>query len=146
MIYVPNEVKVKIGIEQGCIYNFSPVNNVSNHYYLVLNKNPKQDSEIYLAPFTTKKEKVLKFIEFRKLDKATFVLLNEKECVFLPYKKEAGIDCNRLLHTEINTLIQLIDNSKGSCNYPKAEKTLLERVLIGVKASSMVSPNIKSFL
>jgi len=146
MIFIGNNIKVKTGIEQGCIYNFSPKDGVSNHYYMVLNKNPKTDDEIYLAPFTSKKEKILKFIEYAKLDRKTFVDIPDKECTFLPRPKEGGIDCSRPIEVTLTKLIQLIDESSGSCNYPKAGQTLIQRVIDGVKLSPMVKPVIKTSL
>lgn len=143
MIFISNDIKVKTGIEQGCIYNFSPKDGVLNHYYMVLNKNPKTDSEVYLVPFTTKKEKIIKFIEYRKLDRKTFVDIPNKECSFLPRSQDGGIDCNRPIEVTLTKLIELIDNSSGSCNYPKVGKSLLQLVIEGVTASPMVKPVIK---
>src|SRR3989344_4594871 len=130
MIHFPNRVKVKINIEQGCVYNFSPRDSIPNHYYIVLNKNPKESEEIYLAPFTTKKENVLKFITSRRLDKKTFVEIEEGECPFLPRRLKSGVDCNRLLPPiSIEDLIMLIDKSDGDCEYPKVNDKLLNRIL-----------------
>ena len=142
MIVISNEVKIRAGIEQGCVYNFSPLVGVYNHYYVVLNKNPKSDDEIYLAPFTTKKEKVLKMIELARLDLKTCVEVTKSDCSFLLHKSTV-IDCNRVISTTVEDLIGLIEKSEGSCNYPKLSEGLLERVLNGVRVSRMVKPVVK---
>jgi len=113
---------------------------------MVLNKNPKTDSGVYLVPFTTKKEKIIKFIEYAKLDRKTFVDIPDKECSFLSRPQDGGIDCNRPIEITLTKLIELIDNSSGSCNYPKARETLLKLVIEGVNASPMVKPVIKTCL
>lgn len=97
MVPISNEIKVKIGITQGQVYNFSPKQGVLNHYYVVLNKDPKSSEEIYLAPFTSQKDNVLKFIKMNGFDEKTYVEINSGECNFLPKKSQSGIDCNRLI-------------------------------------------------
>ena len=147
MIHFPNDVKIKVCIEQGSVYNFSPQEGVVNHYYVVLNKNPQKDSEIYLAPFTTKRDSVLRLIEIRGLETKTLVLVEEGECSFLRRRDETSIDCNRLMPSvSIDELVELINGSNGNCNYPKVEKTLMSRVIEGVNASRMVSDNVKKLL
>jgi len=146
MIFITNDVKVRAGIEQGCIYNFSPKDGILNHYYIILNKNPKTDKELYLIPFTTKKEKILKFIEYRKLDRKTFVDIPDKECLFLSRPKDCGLDCNRPIEVTLDKLIELIDNSNGSCNYQKAGINLIKQMIYGVGVSPMVKPVIKMLL
>jgi hypothetical protein len=142
MVDISNRIKVLAGIEQGCIYNFSPNDGVINHYYVVLNKTPKHDEEINLAVFTTKKDNVLRFIELKKLDKNTYVDIEKKEINFLPVRDNMGIDCNRLVYVNKEKLIELIDNSGGSCNYPVLKKSVLEKVIKGVKLSRMVKPSV----
>ncbi len=146
MVEMSNEIKVSLGIEQGRVYNFSPKDGVVNHYYVVLNRNPQKDSEINLAPFTTKKEKVLKFIGIKKLNINTYVAIEKGECPFLPSRDNAGIDCNRLIYTTKERLIELINESNGSCDYPVLEKSLLKKVVDGVKASRMVKPTAQEAL
>ena len=146
MVVISNEIKVRIGIGQGSVYNFSPKDAVDNHYYVVLNKDPKKDSELNLAPFTTKRDKVLKFIELRKLNIKTYVVIEKGECPSPPLRDDTGIDCNRLIYVDKETLIELINESDGSCNYPSLNKNLLKRVIEGVKVSRMVKPTAKEAL
>lgn len=146
MVDIPNRIKVILGIRQGQVYNFSPKSGVSNHYYVVLNKSPKDDKEIYLAPFTTKKEKVLKFIEVARLDKKTCVEITRGDCKFLPQEDSTIIDCNRLIYTDIAQLVDLINESAGNCNYPQIKPELITRVIEAVKASKMVKNIVKDLL
>ena len=139
-----NEIKVLAGIEQGSVYNFSPRDGVVNHYYIVLNKNPKEDGEINLAVFTTKRESILRFIETKKLNKKTYVTIQKGECTFLPSRDNAGIDCNRLVYVSKERLIELIDDSNGSCNYPILEPDIFRKVSDGVKASYLVKPSAQA--
>ncbi len=143
---MPNEIVVKVGIQQGQVYNFAPKDGVPNHYFVVLNKDPKNGDVIHLAPFTTKKANVLKFIKFLKLDAQTFVELLIGECPFLARPADSGIDCNRLISPTLDELVQLIDLSDGSVKYPTIEASLLVRVIAGVKVSRLVSQAIKDTL
>jgi hypothetical protein len=143
MIFIPNKEKVHFGIEQGSVYNFSPETAVENHYYVVLNKNPKIDDELFLVNFTSKKEKTLAFIKQRNFDIKTCVETSNSECLFLPKNKEGCINCNFVKKYDIQKMIDLIDSSNGSCNYPKIPQPVLERVINGVKLSKMVEKYIK---
>ena len=146
MIHIPNDAKVALGIRQGQVYNFSPKSGVDNHYFVVLNKNPRNDTEIYLAPFTTKKEKVLNFIEINKLGKGTCVEIKKGDCKFLPREDSTVIDCNRLVYTDLARLIELIDESSGNCNYSQIKQELMSKIIGAVKASKMVKNIIKESL
>jgi len=143
---ISNEIKIRIGIKRGCVYNFSPSTGIDNHYFIVLNSNPKKDEEIHLAMFTTKKENVLKFIEYRKLDSKTLVQIERGECPFLPRPDDTGVDCNRPISINIEDLIERINDSEGSCSYPAIPENLISRIIEGVRASRMVGENIKQAL
>lgn len=134
---------MKVGIEQGCVYNFSPDTAIPNHYFIVLNKTPKDDEEIYLASFTSNKEGVLRFIEHHKLDEKTYIEVEKGDCPFLSSSKESCINCNQLRRYEIQKLIERIDASNGSCNYPKVPETLLKKILEGVGVSRMIAKAVK---
>ncbi|MEK7107042.1 MAG: hypothetical protein AAB899_02545 [Patescibacteria group bacterium] len=142
-IPIPNEVKVKVGIEQGCVYNFSPDIAIPNHYFIVLNKAPKDDNEIYLASFTSNKEGVKRFIQHHKLDEKTYIEIKKGDCSFLATSKESCINCNQFRRYDVQKLIERIDASDGSCNYPKIPETLLKKILIGIGASKMIAKDVK---
>lgn len=146
MIFIPNNAKVSIGITQGSIYNFSPTDGIDNHYHIILNKNPKNDDQIFLVHFTTKKQKTLDFINNRNLDISTFVEINNGECLFLPRWEETCINCNYVKVSDINEIVDLIDNSNGSCNYSQVPESLMKRIIIGVSNSKMVANTIKTSL
>jgi len=145
MVLIPTKIKVQLGIEQGSVYNFSPEKGVVNHYFIVLNKNPKKDAEIYLVSFTSNKDDVLRFIEHFNFDRKTYVAIENNECPFLPRESESCINCNRTRRYDIQKLIELIDGSDGGC-YSKISAKLMERIIDGVKASKLVAGDIKSVL
>ena len=145
MIPIPNSVRVPVCIEQGSVYNFSPDKNVANHYYVVLNNNPKHDDEIYLVSFTSNKENVWRYINYHHLDKLTCVELNENECPFLPRPLDSCINCNLYRSYPLDKMIELIDGSNGSI-YPKVNAEFLARVIHGVRISIMIGEEIKSAL
>jgi len=140
MVPISNEIKVKIGITQGQVYNFSPKQGVLNHYYVVLNKDPKSSEEIYLAPFTSQKDNVLKFIKMNSFDDKTYVEIKVGECSFLPKKSQSGIDCNRLIYIDIEELISRIDSTDGGCNYPIIDSEIFAKIKEGVALSPLVKP------
>ncbi len=146
MIVISNETWIRGAIERGCVYNFSPEKNVANHYYVVINKNPKKDKEIYLVSFTSKKENVVRFVENLKLDPKTFVEVEMEECPFLSKPHDSCINCNYRKKYELQELIDLIESSNGSCNCPKVPDSLLDRIIEGVKASRMIEPAVKSLI
>ena len=146
MIYIPNDAKVRGGIEQGSVYNFAPNKGVANHYHIVLNKNPKKDDEVYLVSFTSSKENTLRYIKNFNFDIKTLVEIENGECSFLSKPQESCINCNFLKKYDIQKLIDLINDSNGSCNYPTIQDKLIKRIIEGVKKSTLISDEIKSFL
>jgi len=145
MVLIPTKIKVQLGIEQGTVYNFSPEKGIVNHYFIVLNKNPKKDDEIYLVSFTSNKDDVLRFIEHFDFDRKTYVEIETNECPFLPRESESCINCNKTRRYDLQKLIDLIDGSDGSC-YSKISNKLMVRIIEGVKASKMVPEDIKRVL
>lgn len=146
MIRIPNSVTVRIGIQRGSIYNFSPEKGVSNHYFVVINKDPKNEDDMFLVSFTSNKGNVLRFISQHNFDTKTCVNVEDGECAFLPTGKKSCVNCNYVRRYSMQKLIELIDESNGGSNYPKAEESLLDKIIIGVKASKMVAEDIKNSL
>jgi len=146
MIFISNNAKIRIGIKQGNIYNFSPKSGVGNHYYIVLNKNPKTDEQVFFVYFTTKKQKVVDFIKIRNFDILTMVEIKKGECSFLSKRGETCVNCNYVFGCKLEELVCLVDNSNGNCGYPPVSASLLERILSGIKLSKMVSKSIKNLL
>lgn len=146
MKWMPNDIAVKFGIQQGSVYNFSPSFGVDNHYFIVLNRNPREENEIYLARFTTKKEKIQAFIKSNGLSPKTFIEIHESECKFLPRPSETCINCN-YYHplASLDVLISLIEGSKGS-PYPCIGKDLMARIVDGFMASRMIALHVKVVL
>jgi hypothetical protein len=145
MIFVPNDIKIRAGIEQGSVYNFSPDKSVPNHYFIVLNKNPKKDSEIYLASFTSKKDNVIRFVNNSSCDPRTCVEVITGECPFLPRESESCVNCNQTRKYNIQKLVELVDTTNGSC-YPKISESLMTRIIEGVKLSRLVASDIRTAL
>jgi hypothetical protein len=146
MVFIPNEIKVRIGIRQGSIYNFSPKYGIPNHYFIVLNKEPKRDDEIYLASFTSKKNDALNHIKHYSLDIKTFIQIGEGECLFLPKPKESCINCNFVRKVDLSKLVELIDASSGCCDYPAISESLIIKIIDGVKLSPMIGKDVKDSL
>ena len=140
---IGKDVWVRVGIQQGQIYNFSPEDEVDNHYYVVLNKNPKSDTELYLAMFTTQKDHARKLIELRRLGSNTLVEVKNGECSFLPRSLDSVINCNFVLRISIDDLILRIEQSNGTVRYPTLEEGFMNRVKEGILASRLISPVIK---
>lgn len=146
MVFIPNEAKVKIGIRQGCVYNFSPKDGIPNHYFIVLNKEPKKDDEIYLASFTSNKKDTLNHIKHFGFDIKTFVEVKENEYLSLPKTEKTCVNCNFVRKFDLNKLIELIDISDGSCDYPVLPKSLMDKIIEGVKLSPVVGKDVKDAL
>ena len=144
-IPIPNDIQVKIGLECGSVYNFSPKKDIVNHYYMVVNRKPKDVEELFLVRFTSKKDVVLEFIKTHRLNEKTFVQVKKGECNALPKEEESYINCNFINKYDINTLVNLIDESNGRC-YPKASNELVERIMEGLKSSRMIGKDIKEAL
>lgn len=145
-IPIPNDVKVALLIGQGSVYRFSPQNDVINHYYVVVNRSPKDDETLYLVYFTTKKDKISDFISTRGLHSSTMVEINHRDCPFLPNKDNGCINCNSLLEINKSELIERINESNGSCGFPKVPGTVLSRIIEGIKNSRLVKPKVKELI
>ena len=89
---------------------------------------------------------MLNFIKHHGFDLKTFVEVKGKECPFLPKAKESCINCNYVKPVEMGKLVELIDSSNGSCDYPIIPDALITKIVEGVKLSPMVGKNIKDIL
>ncbi|MBU1032840.1 hypothetical protein KJ937_02840 [Patescibacteria group bacterium] len=145
---IPPEICVPICIEQGSVFNFFIDHGHSkrqskNRYFVILNRNPKTDKVLILVTSTTQVTKRLKFINRERISKKTIVEVSAKEYSVFP--NDSAFDCNNVFEVSISALVRKIEDG-GSMGYPEISKSILLKLIDGVKASPLITEEIKKLL
>src|SRR5512133_1485229 len=95
----PNNIRIKYGIQQGAVYNFSYGSSsngstTKNRYFIVMNVDPKNDTAIILITPTTQVQKKYKFVDDRGISRDTIVEIKTGECAALT--KDCAFNCNEV--------------------------------------------------
>ncbi len=145
---IPPKIRIPLCIEQGSVFNFlidfdDSRRESKNRYFVVLNQNPKTDTALVMVTCTTQIEKKKEFIKKRGISQTTLVEIKAQEhCAITA---DSVFNCNDVLEVKISDLIRKIEED-GSMNYPKISDSILSKLIAGVKASPLVSKNIKEII
>jgi hypothetical protein len=148
MMKIPPDIKIPLCIEQGSVFNFYIDFNDSrreskNRFFIIMNRNPADAVILIMITPTTKIEKVKSFIERSKISPKTVVEVKSGEhCIFA---SDSAFNCNNIFSVKMDDLIKKIEEN-GSMNYPKMPASIIKRLIVGVKESPEVSPDIKDLL
>jgi|CXWL01.1.fsa_nt_gi hypothetical protein len=140
---LPAELLINKTLEQGYVYYYPDSNFVKNtdpHYFVVLNKNPHNDSFLLLSCAGSRIEKIKAIIQRKRLPPSTFVSVAVGECEM--FRKETAFDCNTVHKRTKEELISLAAKRilflKGKIPSP-----ILKRIIAGVLSSPSVAESIK---
>ena len=148
MIQIPPEIRIPICIERGSVFNFyidfnDSKRQAKNRYFIVVNRNPKDDVILIMLTPTTKISKTEAFAKRNDIDPKTIVKISSGEHRI--FTKDSVFNCNEAFDVKMSDLIRKIDEN-GSMNYPKISKKIIKQLVEGIKESKSVLPGIKAFL
>ena len=148
MIQIPPKVRIPLCIESGSVFNFyiefdSTRRESKNRYFVVLNDNPRNDVILVMLTPTTKIEKTKTLVRNWKISLKTVVEVNQGDhCIFT---KDCVFNCNDAFGVSMDNLVKKIEEN-GSMNYPIMPEDIIKRLIVGIKESPRVSPEIKKLL
>ena len=139
---IPSDVFLQGSIEQGVIYYFQESSFVSDdsHFFVVLNRNPKQETYIYFVNATSKVDKAYKRITDQRLPNETLVQVEPNE--FSEFTVLSVFDCNSVTKKHVAELKKLIDSGTLTIR-GKVSDEILAKLKSAVKKSPLVEKRIK---
>ncbi len=145
---IPVKIRISLSVEQGSVFNFrfepKGVGRESkNRYFAVLNRNPKTDTALIMLTSTTQVAKKREFFNRAGISEKTIVIVTPSE--YSVFKTESAFNCNDIYEVKMSDLIKKIEDG-GSMNYPKLSDKVLNKLIIAVNASPLVSVAIKKLL
>lgn len=90
-MHIPRELQVKFGIAPGAVYVIEKQGDVHEHYFVVLNLNPKDDENIILVSATTKHSNEEAHITRLQFGQDTLVKIADSESFVI--KRESTFNC-----------------------------------------------------
>jgi hypothetical protein len=141
---IPDDIKVKVLLQQGSVYYFKHDDFPEDpHYFVVLNKTPLEDDSIVLCVATSQVPKKEEFIRQRKLPEETLVIVEKKN--YKHFSKNTAFNCNTVHSIALATLIEKVAEENKFFLDP-IPKDILEKLILGVKTSPVIENGIKKKL
>ena len=144
-MYIPGSILFGY-VEKGNVYLFNNPNfaNPDNeHFHVVVNCDPQNQELVVLVNATSKVEKQEKWIQNRRLPKATLVQTNPTECSFL--SKPTAFNCNNAFVFSKDDMSNFTDEAKLTY-IDKVPKEITDKICAGLKASPVIEQYIKDLL
>jgi len=146
MIDIPAHIRILATIKRGSVYYFKEDNFVSTepHFFVVLNKNPKNNTVLILACATSQIEKRKEIARKLKFLEETLVEVSPSDFSF--FTKSTLFDCNNVIEKSVQSLIdKLCNNCLEICSINMPEN-VVNSLIKGVLASSQVSEKNKKIM
>jgi hypothetical protein len=143
---IPARVQILAGIRTGAVYYFTEESFQSSepHYFIVLNKNPRTDELLILVCASSQVEKRTEVAKKLGFPTETLVIISPPE--FPLFKKQTIIDCNRALERTSQSLIEKLEQGKLKICTELMPISIVEKLILGVLASSQVSKKVQQIL
>lgn len=143
---IPPSIHILATIRTGSVYYFEEEELLSDepHYFVVLNQNPRTEEFLVLVCASSQVEKRKQIIQRLGFPQETLVLVLSSE--YPIFSKDTVIDCNRVFEKTSQTLIEKLEQNKLKVCTEVMSDTILQKLIIGVLASSQISEKIKHLL
>lgn len=144
-VKIPKQIAIAVSLEQGAVYLFTEesFNTTTPHFFIILNKTPKEDPFLIMTCATSQVEKRYEWAKKNRLSLDTIVALDKNNYKFL--SKDTVVDCNYLLQRTKEILMDKYD--KGNLKLKgKITQQDLTRIIEGVNKSKLVSKSHKNLL
>ncbi len=146
MIDIPAHIRILATIKRGSVYYFKDesFSSAEPHYFVVLNKNPRNNTILILACATSQIEKRKQIASTLHFTKETLVEVSSSE--FSLFTKTTLFDCNSVIEKSIQSLIdKLSHNELKVCAVAMPEK-IVESLVKGALLSTQVSLGNKKII
>ncbi len=146
MIDIPANAYIWTTIKRGSVYYFKDEGFSSSdpHYFVVLNKNPKNNNILILVCATSQIEKRKAIAQKLKFPEETLVEVSPLDFVF--FKKNSLFDCNSVIEKSIESIIEKLSNNELQICPQDMPDDIVDTLVKGVLASNQVVEGNKKIL
>jgi hypothetical protein len=143
LIDIPPDVIIKTTIQLGTVYYFPEESFSSSqpHYFVVINKDPVNDTVIFLVWASSKIEKVRE----RRLGCHADTLVEITPTDYKGFSIPSIIDCNKIMEIDINKIITRFSQNTLQIA-PEMDPAIVNRLRQGVLKSNRIDNRIKLLL
>ena len=146
MIDIPCDVQILATIKRGTVYYFRDESFASEepHYFVVLNKNPRNGNFLILACATSKIERRKEIAKKLSFPEETLVEVFPSDFSF--FTKNTLFDCNSVIERNVQSVIDKLSNNALKICSENMPDYIVERLISGVLASSQVPEGNKKIM
>ena len=134
---IPRELQVRFGIAPGAVYVIEKNGDVHEHYFVVLNLDPRQDENILLVSATTKHINEEAYITRLQFGQDTLVKIVDSESAVI--KKESTFNCNRYIDPTLEQLCSSIHFKRVEYVGGVIEPSILDKL----REATLLSPRLR---
>jgi len=146
MIDIPADAYILTTIKRGSVYYFKNEEFASNspHYFVVLNKNPKNGNILILVCATSQVEKRKAIAQKMKFMEGTLVEVSPLDFTF--FTKNSLFDCNNVIEISIGSIIEKLSNNELQICPQDMPDKIVNNLVRGVLVSNQVTEGNKKIL
>lgn len=138
-----NEESIVSGkLEQGAVYYFPHPQNDIAHYFILLNKNPTAEDNLYFVCSQSNIEKVQRIR--KNASPPTLIIVREGR--YQNFSKDSIIDCNSTYTKSIRQLAFFLKIKRLQFKNPPISGDILKQIIAGVKMSRLVEKAIQNII
>ena len=143
MIAIPPHVRLLSTLKTGSVYYFEEerLSSSTPHYFIVLNKEPVDDTVLFLVCASSQVEKRKNAIEKLGFAPETLVIVSVGECDC--FDKETAIDCNTIFEKTTSSVIEKLTNGNLRICPTTIPEAIVAKLVAGALTSNQVSEAIK---
>lgn len=130
-------MQVKYGIAAGAVYLIEQDGDKNEHYFVVLNLNPKKDERIILVNATTKYQKENDYVVRRKFGLDTLVYIQTGDSKVIT--RESTFNCNSYIDPTLEEMCTSLKFKRLEYTGHKIEKKILEEL----REATLKSPRLR---
>jgi len=146
MIDIPANVHILTTIKRGTVYYFREENfsSVEPHYFVVLNKNPSNNSVIILVCATSQIEKRKRRAQILNFPIETLVEVSPSD--FSLFSKNTIFDCNCVIEKNVQSIIDKLSKKQLIICSTQMPEKIMSLLVAGVLRSSQISEQNKKII
>lgn len=143
---IPAHVRILAAIQTGSVYYFreEAPSSAESHYFVVLNKDPRNEEVLVLVCASSQIDKRRRIIEKLGFPAETLICISPSE--YPLFTKDTVIDCNRAFEKTCQSLIAKLELGKLKTCTELMPPEIVRKLIRGIRISTQVAEKIKKVL
>ena len=140
---IPAHIRILATLKTGSVYYFEEerLSSKEPHYFIVLNKEPRTDSVLFLVCGSSQIEKRKNAIQKLGFPKETLVIVSPAECPC--FSKETAIDCNTIIDKRIESVIEKLNLKELRICDESIPDKIVKKLVRGALMSTQIQEVVK---